>query len=123
MIKQFLLVIPLGLVFALPLRAQTNALLDGVTVTIDPVVALTNYTSLGEWNTDGNFDNWSTAQVSGATVSAGLLSGAASSSDPQITLIHLGASGPDLDLAFNDYLDVRLQLPAGSGGTMQVYFG
>ncbi|HEX9047169.1 MAG TPA: hypothetical protein VF988_09100, partial [Verrucomicrobiae bacterium] len=92
-------------------------------VTIDPATpALTNYTSLGEWNTNGNFDKWSTAQVSGAAVSGGILSGIASGSNPQLTLVHL-ANGPDLDLAFNDYLEVRLQAPAGFGGAMQIYFG
>jgi carbonic anhydrase/acetyltransferase-like protein (isoleucine patch superfamily) len=113
----------LTLMLALPLCAQTNALRDGVTVTIDPVVALTNYTGLGEWNTDGNFENWSSAQINGATVSGGWLSGTAAGTDPQIMLTRLGANGPDLDLAFNDYLDVRLQVPAGFGGAVLVYFG
>ncbi len=123
MIKKYFWGILLTLLVALPLCAQTNASRDGVTVTIDPVVALTNYTGLGEWNTDGNFENWSAVQVNGATVSGGLLSGTAAGTDPQVMLTRLGANGPDLDLAFNDYLDVRLQVPAGFGGTVLVYFG
>ena len=123
MIKKCSLAIALGLILARPLCAQTNALRDGVTVTTDPVVALTNYTTLGDWNTDGNLDGWSATQVGGATASGGLLSGTASGTDPQVTLTGLGASGPDLDLAFNDYLDVRLQVPAGFGGNVLVYFG
>ncbi len=123
MIKKYFWGILLTLLVALPLCAQTNALRDGVTVTIDPVVALTNYTGLGEWNTDGNLESWSAAQVNGATVSGGLLSGTAAGTDPQVMLTRLGANGPDLDLAFNDYLDVRLQVPAGFGGTVLVYFG
>ncbi len=110
-------------VAALPLRAQTNALRDGVTVTVDPVVVLTNYTGLGEWNTDANFEGWGTAQVSGAAVSGGILGGTASGADPQIMLTGLSTNGPDLDLAFNDYLDVRLQVPAGFAGNILVFFG
>lgn len=95
---------------------------NGVTVTVDPSVALTNYTSLGEWNTDGVFDNWTTTQVTGATVAGGILSGTAGSTNPEVALSGI-AGGPDLDLAFNDYVDVRLQVPAGFAGGIQVYFG
>src|SRR3569833_2872076 len=123
MIKKYFGGIFLSLMLALPLSAQTNALRDGVTVAIDSTVALTNYTTLGDWNMDGNLDGWSAPQVNGATVSGGLLSGTAGGTDPQITLTGLGANGPDLDLAFNDYLDVRLQVPAGFGGTVVFYFG
>jgi carbonic anhydrase/acetyltransferase-like protein (isoleucine patch superfamily) len=123
MIKKILLACLLCSVAALSLRAQTNVLRDGITVAVDPVVALTNYTTLGDWNTDGVFDNWGTAQVSGATVLGGMLSGTASGTDPQITLTGLGAGGPDLDLAFNDYVDVRLQVPAAFSGYILVFFG
>jgi hypothetical protein len=95
---------------------------DGITVTVDPPVALTNYTAW-EWNTNGNFQGWSVANVSGATVSGGSLSGTASGSDPQVMLTGLGTNGPDLDLAFNDFVDVRLQVPAGFSGGVQIYFG
>lgn len=96
---------------------------SGVTVVVDPPLALTNYTALGEWNTNGNFQNWTTASVSVATVSGGGLSGTASGSNPQVLLTGRGTNGPDLDLAFNDYLEARLQVPAGFGGSLQFYFG
>ena len=99
-----------------PVNVVPPADTSGVTVTVDPAVALTNYTGLGEWNTNGNFENWTTANITGATVSGGLLSGTASGSDPQVMLTGLGTNGPDLDLAFNDYLDVRLQVPSGFSG-------
>jgi carbonic anhydrase/acetyltransferase-like protein (isoleucine patch superfamily) len=122
-IKRILFASALCLLLPFRLEAQTNVLRDGVTATVDPAVALTNYTALGEWNTDGNFESWSTAQISGATVAGGVLSGTASGTDPQIMLTGFGASGPDLDLAFNDYLDVRLQVPAAFSGNILVYFG
>ena len=102
--------------------ANTNSS-AGVVALIDPTVALTNYTSLGEWNTNGNLEGWNTSQISGSTVAGGVLSGTASGNDPQVTLTGLSSNGPDLDLAFNDYLDFRLQLPAGFSGGIQVYFG
>jgi len=95
----------------------------GVTVQVDPATPLTNFWSSGEWNTNGNFDGWTTAQINGASVSGGLLTGTAGGSDPQVILSGLGGNGPDLDLAFYDYLDVRLQVPAGVGGGIQFYFG
>ena len=84
---------------------------QGATVVVDPGVPLTNYWSGGEWNTDGNFEGWTTAQISGASVAGGLLTGTASGSDPQVRLLGV-TGGPDLELAFFDYLDVRLQVPA-----------
>ena len=62
---------------------------SGVTAIVDPAVALTNYTGLGEWNTNGNFENWTTANISGATVSGGLLSGTAGGGNPQVMLTRL----------------------------------
>src|SRR5258708_7245988 len=91
-------------------------------VSVDPVTALTNYTSLGEWNTDGNFEGWTTNQLSDAAVTNGVLTGTAGGSDPQIALLNLG-SGPDLELDFNDYLDLRLQVPAGFAGNILIYYG
>jgi carbonic anhydrase/acetyltransferase-like protein (isoleucine patch superfamily) len=91
-------------------------------VTVDPTVPLTNYTSLGEWNTDGNFENWTTSQVSSASVSNGILSATASGSDPYLALLNF-ANGPDLDLAFNDYIDLRLQAPTGFSGNILLYYG
>lgn len=97
-------------------------LVAAITVTVDPAVPLTNYWSGGEWNADGNFENWSSNQVSSATVSGGVLAGVAGGSDPQISLLNF-ANGPDLDLAFNDYIDLRLQVPTGFTGNVQLYYG
>lgn len=94
-----------------------------ITLQVDPEgPALTNYTSLGEWNTDGNFGGWATAQVSNAVVSGGVLTGTASGSDSQLTRFSM-AGGPDLDLGFNDYLDIRLQVPADYSGDVLIHYG
>ena len=103
-----------GFLTAIPVQAAT--------VVVDPTVPLTNYWSGGEWTTDGNFGGWITTQISGATVSGGLLTGTASGGDPQMSLLN-AAGGPDLELAFYDYLDLRLQVPAGFSGSIPIYFG
>jgi hypothetical protein len=59
MIKKILPASALYSLLTQSIRAETNVLRDGVTVAVDPTVALANYTSLGEWNTDGNFEGWS----------------------------------------------------------------
>ena len=42
--------------------------------------------------------------------------------DPQVQLLNV-SGGPDLDLGYNDYLEFRLQLPAGYDGPVRVYWG
>src|SRR6185436_570848 len=47
-------------------------------IVVDPISpALTNYTTLGEWNTDNDFEGWTTNQVSDGSVSNGLIAGTA----------------------------------------------
>ena len=92
-------------------------------ITVDPASpALTNATSLAEWNTDGDFESWTTTLVSGATVAGGTLSGTGSVTTAQITKLNF-ADGPNLDLGFNDFLDLRLQVPMGFAGTVSIYYG
>jgi hypothetical protein len=69
-------------------------------VVVDPATPLTG-TYAVEWNTDTNFESWTTSQVTGATVSGGNLSGTTSGTSPRVILSNF--SGPDHDLAFNDY--------------------
>jgi len=87
-----------------------------------PSPALTNYITLGDWNTNGNFDGWTTAQISSANATNAMLSGTASGVDPQISLLNL-TNGPDLDLAFFDYIEIRLQVPAGFTNNIPLYYG
>src|ERR1035437_209451 len=99
-----------------PLPPNTN-------IVVDPAgPPLTNYTSLAEWNTDGNFENWTSNQVSSATVLSGILSGTANGSAPQLAKLNF-AGGPDLDLGYNDQLEIRLQVPADFAGDMQIFYG
>jgi carbonic anhydrase/acetyltransferase-like protein (isoleucine patch superfamily) len=114
----------LGLVLLLLATAARGQIAGQLgSLTVDPVSpALTNYTSLGEWNTNGNFDGWTTVQVSNTVISGGVLTSTASGKEPQLILTVSGVP-PDLDLAFNDYIDVRLQVPAGFTGNISLYYG
>ena len=66
-------------------------------VTVDPVgPASTNYTSLGEWNTNGNSDSWSTAYMSNTVITGGVRTSTASGSEPQ--LVRTVSPGPDYSI-------------------------
>lgn len=95
---------------------------DAAVVTVDPTTPLTNYWSGGEWNTDDDFEGWTPTQITNAGVTNGVLTATASGTDSQVSRLNF-ASGADLDLGFNDYLDLRLQLPADYNGDVQIYYG
>ncbi|MFM2198670.1 MAG: hypothetical protein RLZZ505_2102 [Verrucomicrobiota bacterium] len=106
----------------LGLLATTFCYADPAFVTVDPASAVTS-TFGAEFNTNGSFDNWSpNGGVSGATVAGGLLTGTSTTADPWIQVSNI-AGGPDLDLGFNDYLEIRMQLPATYAGNFELYFG
>ena len=94
-------------------------------VTVDPAAPLVaGYWSGGEWNTDGNFDGWTSSAVTTAAVAGGALSGTSNSGDPVLSRTAIAtASQPDLDLGFNDFVEFRLQLPATYTGNIELYFG
>ncbi len=104
----------LCLTLLLPLAASA------LPIAVDPATPLTG-TYAVEWNTAGNFEGWTTTQVTGATVSGGVLSATASGTDPQVTRSNF--AGPDLDLGFNDFIELRLQVPASFGDDIHIYYG
>lgn len=89
-------------------------------VVVDPITPLTG-TYAVEWNATGNFENWTTSQVTSASVAGGNLTGVTSSSAPQIICSNF--AGPDLDLGFNDYLELRMQVPATHTGDIKISYG
>ena len=109
--KNFLL----ALSILLPLSASA------LPIVVDPATPLSG-TFAVEWNTNGNFESWTTSQVTSATVSGGILSGTTNGTDPLVSRSNFG-SGPDLDLGFNDYLELRMQVPASYADNIEIYYG
>ncbi len=101
--------------------------LEGVTtiasnIVVDPVApALTNFVTIGGWETNGNFESWTTSGIAGATVFDGAIGGTASGANPQLS--RLNFAGPDLDLGFFDQLEIRIRVPATFAGNIQIYYG
>ena len=94
-------------------------------ITIDPADALALGSSTWkqtEWESATNLEDWTTSGVSAAAVTGGAISGTSSSADPILQRANI-SDGPDLDLAFNDFVDLRIQLPASYAGDVQLYFG
>ena len=89
-------------------------------VAVDPATPLTG-TFAVEWNTNGNLESWTTSQITSATVGGGFLTGTTSGTAPQI--IRSNFSGPDLDLGFNDYLELRIQVPSTHTGDIRISYG
>lgn len=117
---RFLFISILSVLFSASAFSQPNVTVAAV----DPADRLTGSTLLGEWATDGVVDGWSGTNVTSLVAAGGFLSGSAAS----ITLgtsISRGSlvNGPDLDLGFNDYLQIRLKLPASYVGDVKIEYG
>lgn len=100
-------------------RAQSNV----TVVAVDPPERLVG-TVLGEWAAAGDLQNWSSSDVTSLGAAEGALVGqdTSSAADGALTLATL-AGGPDLDLGFNDYLQIRLKLPASYAGDVRFDYG
>ena len=94
-------------------------------VQVDPAVPLTNATALAEWNADGDLEGWSPSGMSTATVTNGNFIGTDDGTfavAPQLQRLNL-VNGPDLDLGYNDFLDLRIKLPSGYAGDVLLHYG
>lgn len=90
-------------------------------VTVDPPATLTNYWGF-EWNTDADFEGWTMSQASNTVVVGGAFAGVASGIDAQLIRANF-TNGPDLDLAYNDWLELRVQVPVSYIGDIQIFYG
>ena len=91
---------------------------------VDPTDRLSGATVLGEWATAGNLDAWAGTNVTGLAATGGSLTGSDASATTDASVSRTAMSGgPDLDLGFNDYLQVRLQVPAAYAGDVQIEYG
>ncbi len=112
--------LPLLLIFAVVFACGAA----DVVVTVDPASRLAGATLLGEWATAGNLDGWAGASVTGLSAAGGLLAGDDNTTGADASVSRTAISGgPDLDLGFNDYLQIRLKLPAAYAGDVRIEFG
>ena len=109
------LFLALSLALLLPLAANS------LPIEVNPTTPLTG-TYAVEWNTNGSLESWTTSGVTSPAVSGGVLSGTTNNTDPQIIRSNF-PSGPNLDLGFNDYLELRIQVPANYTDDIQIYYG
>lgn len=89
-------------------------------IEVDPATPLTSSYAV-EWNTPGDLESWTTTQVSSATVDGETFSGTSNGTSPRV--IRTNFPGPDLDLGYNDYLDLRIQVPASHTGDIRISYG
>ena len=91
---------------------------------VDPADRLAGAAVLGEWATDGNVDGWVGTSVTGMSAAGGVLAGddTSSTADASVSRTSI-AGGPDMDLGFNDYLQLRIKLPASYAGDVKIEYG
>jgi autotransporter-associated beta strand protein len=89
-------------------------------IEVDPATPLTSSYAV-EWNTPGDLESWTTTQVTSATVAGGTFAGTSNGTSPRV--IRANFPGPDLDLGYNDYLDLRIQVPASHTGDIRISYG
>jgi hypothetical protein len=82
---------------------------------VDPAQTVTNFTSLGEWNTDGDLEGWVFNNISSVSASGGELSGATIGNDPQLILNNL-----DLNTESDGFDVVEIRLRKEGGDTSRV---
>ena len=82
-----------------------------------------SYTSLAEWNTDGDLENWFLNTITNETVSGGIFSGEPNSADPSFYKNN-GMGLPQVNLALAPYAEFRLKQSASSTASdIEIFFG
>lgn len=103
---------------AMAVHAQQNVRV----IAVDPAERLTNAYVAGEWAVAGDFDGWTTTGATNAVVTNGALAAWRAAGSLQLSRT-AATGGPDLDFGFNDFMQVRIRLPAGYTNRVQFEFG
>ncbi len=69
------------------------------TVELDPITPLSGYIGLGEWDTNGDFEEWTTHQTADPAVFGGSLTGRVDGNDMNISLAVAALPAPDVRIA------------------------
>jgi len=95
----------------------------GITITGNNAWTTANATWTGtEWNSNNNYESWTRSGTTGAGVTGGILSATSNTADPQLSRTNI-SGGPDLDLGWNDFIDIRIRLPLNYAGNIEIYYG
>ena len=86
-------------------------------IKVDPA-PLFNYTSLAEWNTDGDFEDWIFTHIVNSNVSGGILSGEPVNNDPFFSKTAV----PAVDLDLNKIIEFRIKHDSTVSSGIQIYF-
>ena len=94
---------------------------------VDPItvdgVPLPYYTSLAEWNTDGDLENWQLSGITNEIVSGGIFSGEPNTADPWFYKNN-AAGLPQVNLALAPYAEFRLKQSASIvNSEIEIFFG
>jgi len=96
------------------------------TVEMDPLTPLTDYIGLGEWNTDGDFQNWTTHQFADEAVAGGNIEGLDIGNDPNISLNITALASPDFRIGHSTIagtiFEIRMQLATNSANQRTEFF-
>jgi len=85
---------------------------------LDPSTPLTDYISLGEFNTDGNFDHWDFNQWDYRNVTGGSLNGRNDSGNPHMARV----TSQDIIFEPGSVIEARVKFDADTGnGIMAIY--
>lgn len=87
---------------------------------IDPPDLLNIYTSLGEWNSDGDEEGWTVNNIDTPTVASGLLTGLTIGNDPQFVL-----GGQSLDTSTGDLaiVEIRMRKEVDETSRIDLFWG
>ena len=92
------------------------------TVAVDPPDRLAHAAVLGDWPTAGDLQGW-VARGARAEAAEGVVTVTANDAADAILEVASLANGPDLDLGFNDFLQLRIRVPADYSGEIRLAYG
>jgi len=110
--------LPTGEVFRIDYFRVAQVTNQIIVIRVDPD-PLFNYTSIAEWNTDGDFEDWQFNNIGSSNVSGGILSGTALTHDPHFYKIDVAS----VDLDSNPIAEFRIKQTAAFTSDMELFFG
>ena len=114
----------MSLAAAMGTFALSASSINAAVISIDPTNNVTNYISLGEWETPNDFEGWSTTNVANASVSGGSYNGdvVTTANDPQPTRTNFSSLAINLDSGNYSVVEVRISR-TGTASRFDLFWG